>query len=285
MALNSYFMLPDQGMKEYEILSRSSLFLVRASKKYPKKFHIVSTAHVTHPFLFPNLYPAEYRWLKFVTENDTINKLQIRQEDTGQILEEFMLERELFRQEGKDLVILHLEDEEYFERRLERRWNIELSPLELVADSSNEKKSVWIVGHDFTVNQMTKEEVLVPAALRGEVNLRTRSKLFVKSEVLSVMGMCGAPVLVSDGEICTNKCIGMVEALVHPIKSEVLSQHNEQIKNTLKRIEQNSVVLPAHEILQFISHIEEAPHLFFHHQPKLISSFSDNDIFNDKTKE
>jgi hypothetical protein len=49
-------------------------------------------------------------------------------------LEEFPLERESYRKEDADLVILHLEDEDYFERRLERIWNIEVTPLELVHD-------------------------------------------------------------------------------------------------------------------------------------------------------
>jgi hypothetical protein len=46
---------------------------------------------------------------------------------------------------------------------------------------------------------MTQDEVLVPAALRGEINLRTKNKIFVKTEVHSEMGMCGAPILLSEG--------------------------------------------------------------------------------------
>jgi hypothetical protein len=57
-------------------------------------------------------------------------------------LEEFPLERELFRKEGKDLVVLHLEDEEYFEYRLQQHWNIELNPLELAITEEIKDKSV-----------------------------------------------------------------------------------------------------------------------------------------------
>jgi hypothetical protein len=59
-------------------------------------------------------------------------------------------------------------------------------------------------------------------------------------------------------ERSTNKCIGMVEALINPIKPEVLTQQQEHIQRALKQIEYNVLVLPASEILDFIAQIENS---------------------------
>jgi predicted metal-dependent phosphoesterase TrpH len=50
----------------------------------------------------------------------------------------------------------------------------------------------------------------------------------------------------------------MVEALINPFKSEVLTQQQEHIREALKEIEYNVLVLPASEIFNFISQIENS---------------------------
>jgi hypothetical protein len=79
--ITSYFMLPEQGMENYEILSRSSLFLVKARKPDQRKqIHILAPAHVTHPWLYRQFYPGpNFDWLKFVREEAVVNKLGIRE--------------------------------------------------------------------------------------------------------------------------------------------------------------------------------------------------------------
>lgn len=42
-----------QGMQQFEVLSRGSLFLVPSKKK---KFRIVSAQHIVYPFYYPKLY-------------------------------------------------------------------------------------------------------------------------------------------------------------------------------------------------------------------------------------
>lgn len=76
-------MLPEQGMRSFEVLARASAFVtpwrgVRQSTSWPK-YHVLGSAHVTHPFFFPNYYPEEkVPWLRFVKEDDTLNKLELR---------------------------------------------------------------------------------------------------------------------------------------------------------------------------------------------------------------
>jgi hypothetical protein len=88
--LSSWFMLPDQGMTSFEVLSRASAFLTPwRSRPEPRggasaalrlpKYHVIGSAHVTHPFFFPNYYPEhQYPWLQYVSEEDTLNKLELR---------------------------------------------------------------------------------------------------------------------------------------------------------------------------------------------------------------
>ncbi len=59
-------------MKKFEILSRGSFFLVevRDSKAAQQsKVHLISSAHITHPFL-PQFLPfyGDREWLAHVTE-------------------------------------------------------------------------------------------------------------------------------------------------------------------------------------------------------------------------
>ncbi len=76
----SYFKLPEQGMQDYELLSRSSLIVAKPSNSnFPKKWHFIGPAHVTHPWLYRQLYIGNtYAWLDFVREDAVIAKLEIK---------------------------------------------------------------------------------------------------------------------------------------------------------------------------------------------------------------
>jgi hypothetical protein len=73
MCVSSWFILPEQGMTSYELLSRSSCFLIPKLTKFKNNFHVISCAHVTHPFLFKKYYPED--WLQFITEENIKVKL------------------------------------------------------------------------------------------------------------------------------------------------------------------------------------------------------------------
>jgi hypothetical protein len=78
--VSSWFRLPDQGMDDYELLSRASCFLVaREGFEETGGVHIVTSAHVVHPFAFPNYYPLDqHAWLGFVGEEHVMTKFEIR---------------------------------------------------------------------------------------------------------------------------------------------------------------------------------------------------------------
>jgi len=81
-ALTSYFRLPEQGMTDYELLSRASLTVVPTSELWrgPEKFHFLGPAHVTHPWRYKRFYPEEsFGWLQFLEEDVVVNKFALKQ--------------------------------------------------------------------------------------------------------------------------------------------------------------------------------------------------------------
>ena len=94
-AVCARFMLPDQGMTQYEVLSRASAFAIDlgalmhkagiASGDIPHdtpvlttdgSYHPIATSlHVVRPFLFPRYYPDE--WLQFIRPENILSLIHI----------------------------------------------------------------------------------------------------------------------------------------------------------------------------------------------------------------
>lgn len=102
------------------------------------KWHVISAAHVTHPFLFPNLYPEEFpRFLSFLKESDVRVTLQLRRLDVGSLLAEYDLRRRYFVKKESDLVVAHLHDEAGFEENLLHKFDTNVEVLELLRPNSS----------------------------------------------------------------------------------------------------------------------------------------------------
>ncbi len=121
-----------------------------------------------------------------------------------------------------------------------------------------------MIGNDFTQNS-NHDEVLVPAVQLGQVTSAARDKYFIQTETPSVMGMCGAPVLLMDKQptndwesAVTKRCIGMVEGLVQPVSEEKLREKSVDVQKALKAIENNTAVLGSRQILEFIKEVEQS---------------------------
>jgi hypothetical protein len=121
-SLSTYFKLEEQGMKEFEMLSRASLFLVASQRiGFKKRLHLIGTAHVTHPWHFLDFFPEQKDWLKFVDEKSTKNVMEVRETKTGKTLTEFQLEQKTFKHPQLDLVVLHLKDEDQFWQKIKQK--------------------------------------------------------------------------------------------------------------------------------------------------------------------
>jgi hypothetical protein len=107
---------------------------------------------------------------------------------------------------------------------------------------------VVVHGHALQGDAGSGEEIVVPQNIRGHVlSVDGESRGFVNTGAeLSVMGMCGGPIVNSDGT-----CIGLLEGLVPPIQSDEtpLSAYHGTIAGC-------SVYVRAQELLLFIAEIE-----------------------------
>jgi hypothetical protein len=121
-----------------------------------------------------------------------------------------------------------------------------------------------MIGNDFTQDG-NEQEVLVPAVQLGQITSAVRDRFYIQTEAPSVMGMCGAPVLLLDKQpaqdwesAVTKRCIGMVEGLVQPVSEEKLRQKSVDVQKALKAIENNTAVLGSRQILEFVKEVEQS---------------------------
>lgn len=127
-------------MKEFEILSRASAFLIKsrfdgkgpaANHKFPQgrmkpiigpagptvekdvrkfvpKYHLVTASHVVAPWLWPKYYPDE--WLRYVDQRHTHYTVELRNEE-GVFVTQSECHPVSYHHRSRDLAVLHLEDE------------------------------------------------------------------------------------------------------------------------------------------------------------------------------
>lgn len=273
-----------QGIHDWEELSRSSAFLIRFVPSNPifsnqamswitnilpflsrslnerVKYHIVSAAHVTHPFLYPRLYPEEFpQFLSFLQEKDVKVVLQYRELDTGKLLSEFSLDSHLSVKVDSDLVVGHLEDEDNFELVMKHKFDTKVEPLQLKQSSAEVSSAVELIGHDFSFNANGKP-VLVPVSLSGKVLGSSNRRIVVDTPYPSVMGLCGGPVLeLSEDGLATPLVVGMVEGRIQnsladgdvstPIKEGEVEMH--------KALADKTVLVSSLDIAEFITAVEK----------------------------
>ena len=117
-AFSCWFVLPSQGMKDFEILNRGSAIVVPSrSPTFPYKYHVVTSSHIAAPWRWPGHYDEEY--LKYICEKDTHYTVELRHAD-GSLMTQVECLPRTFHHPKRDLAILHLEDESNAMKVLDR---------------------------------------------------------------------------------------------------------------------------------------------------------------------
>lgn len=107
VSISTWFCLPDQGMKDMEILCRATAFAVSSTNpEHASKMHFVTTSHSVAPWKFRNLYPEE--WLQAIDEKNTFYTIENRHKD-GLFLSQSELLTKTYHHKESDLAVLHLE--------------------------------------------------------------------------------------------------------------------------------------------------------------------------------
>ena len=109
LSLSSWFCVPEQGMKDMEILCRGSAFIVRSqTPSFLRKYHVLTASHVVAPWRFPKYYPDE--WLQFVNEKHTHYTVELRHDD-GVFMTQSELLPAAIHHVNRDMAVLHFENE------------------------------------------------------------------------------------------------------------------------------------------------------------------------------
>jgi len=231
LSLSSWFCVPEQGMKDFEILNRASAFLVR-SRSWKKqqeegagirgpRVHVLTASHVVAPWRWPKYYPED--WLQQVNERHTAYTLELRHDD-GVFATQNELRPVSYHHAKRDLAVLHLEDEE---DALEVMNELGVDVLTLTPPGDDmvlregdalEFHGHNISAHDFSASEDTRKPL--PSTSKGFVQGRTQHQIFAQTDPVLSQGMCGGPVLVKrNGQ---SLCAGLIEGIVpadHAIKT------------------------------------------------------------------
>ncbi|GMH98223.1 hypothetical protein TrVE_jg14262 [Triparma verrucosa] len=207
-ALTSWFRLPSQGMKSYEILSRASCFLlnpsettkIESTKEVPPI--VLTSQHVIRPFHFPKYYPEP--WIQFISQSDIKIFLEIRS-PTGQILLKTELQHP-HHHSSRDISILEFPPNS-------------LPPPSLKISRLNSSPftphlPITCSGHvlssqDEDTSSSPSSPSLLPLFVPGKLTYTSPSQSFASTKKILTMGMCGGPVLNNNNDV-----IGMVEGIV-----------------------------------------------------------------------
>ena len=208
VSVSSWFCIPEQGMKDFEILSRASGFLVPAQAQYRKQFHIVTCSHSISPWRWPKYYPMD--WLQHVNEKHTYYTLEVRHDD-GSFATQLELQPTSFHHKNRDVAALHLENEKDGVKLLE---NLGYDPLSWNFEFLHPQDELYFSGHEL-VGQIhedgTDERKPVPRLVGGCMTKQTENGQNFGSTGAKVLsdGMCGGPVLTSN----STQVVGMVEGI------------------------------------------------------------------------
>jgi hypothetical protein len=250
LALTSWFRVQEQGMQDYEILSRASAILVKR-----KSLNVFTSQHVTHPFLWQQYYPRnQYDWLDFVNEHHMKYNLELRDVTNGRLHKSFPLNIEAIHPQ-KDMALLNIVDEQSFIEYLSSAHtgqSMEDLLLELYPKQVYQQQSVKFTGFELNVNSDNKndtenEQPLVPKEVSGGVNVydQRNNRVFagtIDSSSIVSMGMCGGPCIVS--EEGKTYCAGMLEGLVQTVRDPAM----EHLRN-------NAVFIPSTEMIHFLESV------------------------------
>eukprot|EP01080_Neovahlkampfia_damariscottae_P012626 gene12626-6530_t len=239
MCISSWFYLPEQGMKSFELLSRSSCFLIpRLSSLYQKNFHIATCAHVTHPFYYKKYYKEDF--LDYITEEDVKVHLEIRNFKNGKEIMNFELEPKIHVHQKLDLSILHFKNENEFQYH-QNKHNI--APVNISTQVFQPKvkdKMIDFIGFQLVDQELNKQK---PSFTQGNINLIREDRIYSKTNEILDHGYCGGAVFED------SKCIGMIEGIV---------EDNQNITSDLTdHISKNAAFIPINEITNFLRKIED----------------------------
>jgi hypothetical protein len=223
-ALTSWFRIQEQGMLDFEVLSRASAVVTKSLNN--QRVQIITSQHVTHPFLWRKYYPKDqFEWLDFVKKEHLKFKLEIRNEN-GELHRSLQLNQHAIHP-NLDLSVLHFEDESEFSEFQDICLKLHDQPPQIA-------QNVFFSGLEFN------KEAFIPRYVNGRVTFVDKSgRAYAMTDELVTQGMCGGPVLLNE-----EYCAGMLEGLVSNVR-----------RDDMQMLKNNAVFIPSSDIIAFLKSI------------------------------
>mmetsp|Transcript_28560 Transcript_28560/g.37391 ORF Transcript_28560/g.37391 Transcript_28560/m.37391 type:complete len:288 (+) Transcript_28560:301-1164(+) len=275
---SSWFCIPEQGMKEYEILSRGTCFYIskrlkekeKADTTYQTNRLFLTCAHIVAPWKWPNYYPEE--WLQFVNESHVKYTMDFHKPEIGTTRIVF---DNVELHPTRDLAILSVDGNDELTSTLASICKTHdqpfLDPVTLMKDKEAINSKVSVMGYevkdlesldnsdlqdlpqlnDDQINgkEMEDNRLQVPFMTEGLLKCRIGSQTFVEPRHPVNDGVCGGPVVNTEG-----KCIGMIEGSV-PITSKQQNVNCPPSNLLQKQVEGNAAVIDADVISAFVKDV------------------------------
>lgn len=218
LSLSSWFIVPEFGMRDLEILSRASAFVVKGrSSMFPHKYHVVTSSHVVAPWRWPKYYQMD--WLENVTEANMQYSAELRHTDAS-FLNHVTLSPISYHHPTRDVAVLHIDGGE--EAAMDFMRSLDFDSCELSDVDAGDGDKLYFEGHDVTgaiAEDGTDLRKPYPKTVQGTFKGRGPVQLFASTDGYVVDGMCGGPVVMDSGRGAKTIC-GMLEGIVatdHPI--------------------------------------------------------------------
>lgn len=293
LSLSSWFCVPEQGMKDFEILCRASAFLVKSkpAANFASKYHVLSVSHAVAPWRWPKYYPDE--WIQCVNEKHTHYTVELRH-NNGQFMTQSDLLPISYHHATRDLAVLHLDNEAEVLKILQDvgvetglaanaslpgfdidalflpstgqaltfyGHAVDFPPLEQGNFSGNISSSGSGSSSNGTFEGFEDRRVPLPREVSGVMTGRTGAQSFAQTSSVLVDGMCGGPVVVK-GDSGNSSNSGNSSRVGNSNSSSVpqLVGLVEGIVPTTfpdEQLQGQAVFVEFPEILQFLSSIED----------------------------
>jgi hypothetical protein len=227
VSVSTWFCIKEQGMKDMEMLCKSSGFLVRSKNvKFSNKYHLLTASHAIAPWRYPKLYPDK-KWMHSLNETHTYYTIETRHDD-GVYKTQNELVPISYHHSSRDLAVLHLEDEkeaievietfgfianELSDRQLLQQEKIQFHGHEMALlnnrknDDSNfgnfgdEAENLAGAPHDSHPSSNIQDSTIpIPQVVSGFFYTGSSKQMLAKTSPMLSYGMCGGPVIFSSGE-------------------------------------------------------------------------------------
>ena len=227
------YRIPEQGMTEYEVLSRGSCFAVTTERTSTERTAptFLFSAHVAAPYQFPHLYPNARDWLEFVEPKHVRVFVEIWDEDVQQ----FEIES-IRKHVSRDVACGSI---------CEFTKDYDFNPMRLVPDIKIEpRQDIICEGHNIIDDDGIPERLDV----RGHSFFRTDHQVFLSTDDVLPHGMCGGPVISNADH--SPALLGLLEGSI-PIGT--VSEHTHGEIGKLLHDRHGAVCVESHDLYGLVN--------------------------------